>query len=839
MSPRYAPTDIEAKWQRRWEEANAFSPREDDARPKAYVLDMFPYPSGSGLHLGHSSNYTISDVFARYARMTGHKVLHPMGWDAFGLPAEQYALENRIHPAKAVAQNVANVRRQMKRFGWSYDWSREFSTTDPDYYRWTQWIFLKLFEKGLAYEAEVPVNWCPALGTVLANEEVIDGRSERGGHPVVRKPMRQWMLRITAYADRLLEDLDRIDWPEHVKRMQREWIGRSEGAEIRFAVEGGGEFEVFTTRPDTLYGVTFCTLAPEHPLVARITTPDRRAEVDAYLAATARRSERDRLAESERATGVFTGAHALHPITGARIPVWIGDYVLASYGTGAVMAVPGHDARDWAFARAKGLPVVEVISGGDVTKAAHEGDGVCVRSGVIEGLPSVEGKARITAWLTEKGLGRRAIRYRLRDCLFSRQRFWGEPIPVLHRDDGRVVGVPEGDLPVTLPEVARYEPTGTGESPLAAIEAWVRTTDPRDGAPARRETNTMPNWAGSCWYYLRFLDPHDRAALVDPAKERAWMPVDTYIGGTEHAVLHLLYARFWHKFLFDLGLVTTLEPFQRLFNQGMVLANAYRDADGAYHVPEDVDRDAVPPRVRATGKPVEVLLEKMGKSKKNGGDLDEQVARYGADTLRIAVLFIGPPEASKQWEDAMAEGPRRFLARAWRLLAGDDDTEAVPLSDAPAAGSLRKALHKAIAGVTKDMDGVAYNTAVSKLMVLLNEMAGVSPLPREAADAFVRMLCPIAPHVAEELWERLGGKGFCSHAAWPVADATALVDDTVALGVQVNGKVRGEVVVATDATDAEILAAARRVENVARHLEGKAVVKEIVVPRRLVGFVVK
>jgi leucyl-tRNA synthetase len=536
---------------------------------------------------------------------------------------------------------------------------------------------------------------------------------------------------------------------------------------------------------------------------------------------------------------VFTGAHALHPITGARIPVWIGDYVLASYGTGAVMAVPGHDARDWAFARAKGLPVVEVISGGDVAKAAHEGDGTCVRSGVIEGLSSAEGKARITAWLTEKGLGRRAIRYRLRDWLFSRQRFWGEPIPVLHRDDGRVVGVPESDLPVTLPEVARYEPTGTGESPLAAIEAWVRTTDPRDGAPARRETNTMPNWAGSCWYYLRFLDPHGRAALVDPAKERAWMPVDTYIGGTEHAVLHLLYARFWHKFLFDLGLVTTLEPFQRLFNQGMVLANAYRDADGGYHVPEDVDRDAVPPRVRATGKPVEVLLEKMGKSKKNGGDLDEQVARYGADTLRIAVLFIGPPEASKQWEDAMAEGPRRFLARAWRLLAGDDDTEAVTLTDAPAAGALRKALHKAIAGVTKDMDAVAYNTAVSKLMVLLNEMAGVSPLPREAADAFVRLLCPIAPHVAEELWERLGGKGFCSHASWPVADASALVDDTVALGVQVNGKVRGEVVVAADATDAEILAAARRVENVARHLEGKAVVKEIVVPRRLVGFVVK
>jgi leucyl-tRNA synthetase len=839
MSPRYVPSEVEERWQARWEREHAFSPRTDDPRPKAYVLDMFPYPSGKGLHLGHVSNYTISDVLARYERMKGKKVLHPMGWDAFGLPAEQYAIEHGVHPRAAVERNVENAKRQMKRFGWSYDWTREIATTDPAYYRWTQWIFLKLFERGLAYEAEVPVNWCPALGTVLANEEVIDGKSERGGHPVVRRPMRQWMLRITAYADRLLEDLDGIDWPDHVKRMQREWIGRSEGAEVVFDVPEKGRFEVFTTRPDTLFGATFCALAPEHPLVERITTPAQREAVAAYVAAAARKSERDRLAEVREKSGVFTGAFATNPATGKPIPVWVADYVLATYGTGAVMAVPGHDARDWAFAKTFGLPIVEVVTGGDVAVAAHEGDGTLVSSGVLDGLTVARAKERIVEWLEERGTGRRVVRYRLRDWLFSRQRFWGEPIPVLHRADGTVVPVPESDLPVRLPDVARYEPTGTGESPLAAIREWVETVDPRDGAPARRETNTMPQWAGSCWYYLRYLDPADANALARAEIEREWMPVDVYVGGVEHAVLHLLYARFWHKVLFDLGVVSTREPFRRLFNQGFVLANAYVDAVGRYFGPEDVEaRDGVP-RLRSSGEPLKVVLEKMSKSKKNGGDLDEQVSRYGADALRVAVLFMGPPEAEKVWEDSMAEGPWRFLLRAWRLLVGDEDAGPAPRTDAPAEGALRKALHRTIDRVTKDMDAIAYNTVVARLMELLTEMQRTSPLPKEVAEAFVRMLCPLAPHVAEEMWAALGHGGLCSLADWPKADPAALVDEELTLAVQVNGKVRGDVTVAADARDEDVLSAARAVENVRRHLEGKTVVKEIVVPRRLVNFVVR
>jgi leucyl-tRNA synthetase len=782
-------------------------------------------------------------VFARYERMKGFRVLHPMGWDAFGLPAEQYAIENKVHPAKAVATNIANAKRQMKRMGWSYDWTREISTTDPDYYRWTQWIFLKLHERGLAYEAEVPVNWCEALGTVLANEEVIDGKSERGGHPVVRRPMRQWMLKITAYADRLLEDLDGIDWPEHVKRMQREWIGRSEGAEVVFpVVEPAGvsaSFTVFTTRPDTLFGATFCVLSPEHPLVARVTTPERRGEVERYVAAAARKSERERVADAKEKTGVFTGAYARNPATGEPVPVWVADYVLASYGTGAIMAVPGHDARDWDFARRFGIPVVEVIAGGDVAKAAHEGDGTLVHSGFLDGLSVPEAKRRMTAWLEEKGLGRGAIRYRLRDWLFSRQRFWGEPIPILHRADGRTVPVPESALPVRLPDVARYEPAGTGESPLAAIPEWVNTTDPRDGTPARRETNTMPQWAGSCWYYLRFLDPRNDRAPVDPAKERAWMPVDTYIGGTEHAVLHLLYARFWHKVLFDAGVVSTKEPFQRLYNQGVVHANAYRDASGRYHRPEDAVVEDGVARLRSTGEPLTVTLDRMGKSKKNGGDLDAQVAQWGADVIRTAVLFLGPPDESKQWEDANAEGPRRFLQRAWRLVLGDEDSPPAPRTEAPAEGALRKALHRAIDGVTKDLDAIAYNTAVAKLMVLVNELTGTTPVPREAVDALVRMLSPFAPHVAEEMWTAIGGKGFVMHADWPKADPAALVEDEITLGVQVNGKVRGDVTVPAGASDGDVLAAAKRVENVRRFLDGKTIVKEIVVPKRLVNLVVR
>jgi leucyl-tRNA synthetase len=842
MSPRYEPSEIEPRWQARWDEAGAFEPRDDDPRPKKYVLEMFPYPSGAGLHVGHVSNYTISDVIARYAWMRGSKVLHPMGWDAFGLPAEQYAIERKVHPSAAVAANVATYKRQLRLMGFSYAWSREVATTDPAYYRWTQWIFLKLFERGLAYEAEVPVNWCAALGTVLANEEVIDGKSERGGFPVVRKPMRQWVLKITAYADRLLEDLEGLDWPEHVKQMQREWIGRSEGAEVVFRVADhpSRAFEVFTTRPDTLFGATFCVLSPEHPLVAEITTAACRPAVASYVDAAARRSERDRIAEAKVKTGVFTGAFAVNPATGKGVPVWVADYVLMTYGTGAIMAVPGHDARDWAFAKTFGLPIVEVISGGDVSKAAHEGDGALVNSGMLDGLPVAAAKQRITDALAERGLGRRSVRYRLRDWLFSRQRFWGEPFPILHRSDGRTVAVPEADLPVRLPDVARYEPTGTGESPLAGIRDWVETVDPRDGCPARRETNTMPNWAGSCWYYLRYLDPRNPRALVDPAKERAWMPVDTYIGGVEHAVLHLLYARFWHKFLFDLGVVSTKEPFQRLFSQGMVVAKAYQDPDGRYLPPDSVEERGGAHYAKGSGAPVTVAIERMGKSKKNGVNPDDVVASYGADALRLAALFMGPPAADKEWTGpGVLEGPWRFVLRAWRLVVGDDETPAAATTDAPPAGPFRRALHVAIDGVTKDMDAIAYNTAISKLMVLLNEMQDAKPLPTEAVSAFVRMLSPMAPHVAEEMWARTGGTGFACHAPWPVADPAALVATEMTLPVQVNGKVRDTVTVPADASDSDVLAAAKASAGVRRHTDGKTIVKEIVVPKRLVNLVVR
>jgi leucyl-tRNA synthetase len=840
----YDPSVIEPKWQARWEAAQAFRVETDGTgpdgeRPKAYVLEMFPYPSGAGLHVGHVENYTIGDVMARYLRMRGRAVLRPTGWDAFGLPAEQYAIEHRVHPRVAVERNIANFRRQMKRMGWAIDWSREIDTTDPAYYRWTQWIFLRLLERGLAYEAEVPVNWCPALGTVLANEEVIDGLSERGGHPVVRKPMRQWLLRITAYADRLLDDLELVDWPESIKRMQREWIGRSEGTEVDFAVGDAGSFTVFTTRPDTLFGATFCVLAPEHPLVERITTPDRREAVRAYVERTLRRSERDRVSDVRTKSGVFTGAYAVNPVNGAPVPVWIADYVLATYGTGAVMAVPGHDQRDWEFARAMDLPVRRVVTGGDLDVAAHEADGTMVDSGFLDGRTVEDAKRVVTRWLEERGTGRARVQYRLRDWLFSRQRYWGEPIPVLHTEDG-VVPVREEDLPVRLPDVTEYAPTGTGESPLAAIEDWVNTVDPRTGKWARRETNTMPQWAGSCWYYLRFVDPHDDRALVDREQERRWLPVDVYIGGAEHAVLHLLYARFWHKVLYDLGVVHGKEPFLRLVNQGTVLAPSYRDAEGGRYLSrEEIEFRDGTAHVKATGKPAHSVVERMSKSKKNVANPDDYVRSHGADALRCYVLFMAGPEDDKLWDHQGIEGIRRFLQRAWRLLAGDDRTPATALSEAPATGDVRRAMHVAIAGVTKDVDALAYNTAISKLMVLLNALSDLPEIPREAADAFVRMLSPFAPHLAEELWERLGGTDFVMRASWPTWDEAALAANEVELAVQVNGKVRDRITVAAQAPAAEVLAAARGLPRVREHLEGRTLVKEIVVPGRLVVFTVR
>ncbi len=836
----YDPAQIEPAWQQRWEDEHAYRASDDDARPKKYVLDMFPYPSGAGLHLGHVENYTISDVCARYARHRGFNVLHPTGWDAFGLPAEVYAIENQVHPREAVRRNVATFKRQMQRMGWSFDWSREIDTTDPEYYRWTQWIFLKLYERGLAYQEEVAVNWCEALGTVLANEEVIDGRSERGNHPVVRKPMRQWLLKITAYADRLLEDLDDLDWPEHIKQMQREWIGRSYGAEVRFRVDDEHAFTVFTTRPDTLFGATFCVLAPEHELVTKITTDAQRAAVEAYVEETAKRSERDRIADVKNKTGVFTGAYAVNPVNDARIPILIADYVLASYGTGAVMAVPGHDQRDWEFAKQMGLDIVEVVSGGDITRAAHEGDGVMVNSGLLDGLDVAAAKERITEHLEAEGHGRAKVQYRLRDWLFSRQRYWGEPFPIVHRRrDGEVLTLPESALPVELPDIQSYAPTGTGESPLAAVAAWVETTD-ADGNPARRETNTMPQWAGSCWYYLRFADPANADRFVGEDKERYWLPVDVYVGGAEHAVLHLLYARFWHKVLFDIGAVHTKEPFQKLVNQGMILSPSYRESEHAPYLPvEDIEVRDGKPYVKATGKPAYSVIEKMSKGKKNVINPDEIIAQYGADTLRLYILFIGPPEGNKIWDRSGIEGVWRFLNRAWRLIVGTQRDAAADRTDAPAEGEARHALHKAVAGVTRDMDEMGYNTAIAKLMELLNAMYDTKPLPREMVDAFLPMLAPFAPHITEEMWRRDGREGLAVHAPWPIYDESALERETVELAVQVNGKVRGHLEVDAGSADDEVLAQAKTLPNVAKHIDGKTLAKEMVVQRRLVVLVAR
>ena len=842
MARGYDPQEIEKAWQERWEAEGAFrTAGEDDDRPKKYVLDMFPYPSGDGLHLGHVENYTISDVLARYARHRGFNVLHPSGWDAFGLPAEQFAIDNQVHPRDAVARNIGVFKGQMQRMGWSYDWSREINTTDPDYYRWTQWIFLRLYEKGLAYTAEVPVNWCEALGTVLANEEVIDGKSERGGHPVVRKPMRQWLLRITEYAERLLEDLEGLDWPEHLKQMQREWIGRSEGADVRFAVGDGHEFTVFTTRPDTLFGATFCVLAPEHPLVEAVTTDEQRDEVEAYVAQAARRSERDRISDVKTKTGVFTGAYATNPADGRRLPVWIADYVLITYGTGAIMAVPGQDQRDWDFAKAFDLPIIRTVQPPeDFDGEAYEGDGPAVNSGFLDGMEVGEAKAAMIAWLEERGLGTGRVTYRLRDWLFSRQRYWGEPFPILHREDGELVAVADDALPVRLPDVTSYKPTGTGESPLAAVTDWVHTTDPRDGAPALRETNTMPQWAGSCWYYLRFIDPHNEQAFCDPAKEAAWLPVDVYVGGVEHAVLHLLYARFWHKVLFDLGLVSTKEPFQRLVNQGMILCPSYRESESSGYLRiEDIEMRDGQPIVKATGKPAFSVVEKMSKSKKNVINPDDIIREYGADTLRLYILFMGPPDADKLWDRSGIQGVYRFLNKAWRTLCGTDRHPALARTDAPAEGDARHALHSAIAGVTADMDALAYNTAISKLMVLLNAMADLETLPQEMANAFLRMLAPFAPHAAEAMWEAIGGEGFASLAAWPTYDEDALQTATEDYAVQVNGKVRGHLTVAADSPDADILAAAKALPKVSEHVEGRTLAKEMVVRGRLVVLVAR
>lgn len=768
---------------------------------------MFPYPSGAGLHVGHPEGYTATDILSRFKRMQGYNVLHPMGWDAFGLPAEQYALDTGNDPAEFTAKNIATFKRQIQELGFSYDWDREINTTDPEYYKWTQWIFIQLYNKGLAYVDEVAVNWCPALGTVLANEEVIDGKSERGGHPVERRPMKQWMLKITAYADRLIDDLEEVDWPESIKDMQRNWIGRSEGAEVTFGIDGTDQnFTVFTTRPDTLFGATYCVLAPEHKLVEQITTADQRQAVETYLEKVKMKSDLERTDLAKEKTGVFTGAYAVNPINGKKVPIWIADYVLVSYGTGAIMAVPAHDERDYEFASAFNLDIVPVLEGGDISKEAFTGDGQHINSDFLNGLNKVDGIAKAIEWLEQKGVGEKKISYRLRDWLFSRQRYWGEPIPMIHWEDGTITAVPESELPLMLPKTDNIRPSGTGESPLANIAEWVNVVDPETGKKGRRETNTMPQWAGSSWYFLRYIDPTNTEAIADPELLKRWLPVDIYIGGAEHAVLHLLYARFWHKVLYDLGVVHTKEPFQKLFNQGMILGEGN---------------------------------EKMSKSKGNVVNPDEIIESHGADTLRLYEMFMGPLEASVAWSTNGLDGARRFLDRIWRLLVNEENgtiSEKIQVSNDE---TLEKSYHQTVKKVTEDYEGIRFNTAISQMMVFINDCYKAEVIPTAYAEGFVKMLAPMAPHIAEELWKLLGHEGTLSYEQWPTYDESKLVDDEVEVAVQVAGKVRAKIVVAKDASKEDIEKIALADEKVQEYMAGKSLVKVIVIPGKLVNIVVK
>ncbi len=811
MSKTYDHQALETKWQAFWEQHRTFRVADDQTKPKYYCLDMFPYPSGSGLHVGHLEGYTATDIVSRYKRMRGFNVLHPMGWDAFGLPAEQYAVKTGIHPVVTTAQNIATFKRQMKRVGLSYDWDREISTIAPDYYRWTQWIFLKLFDRGLAYVAEVPVNWCPALGTVLANEEIIDGKSEVGGFDVVRKPMRQWVLKITAYADRLLEDLGLVEWPASTLEMQKNWIGRSIGAEVEFDLAGvPGKVRIFTTRPDTLFGATYMVLAPEHPLVKVVTTADRRTAVTAYCEMAARKSDLQRQELEKEKTGVFTGGYAVNPVNNESLPVWVADYVLMGYGTGAIMAVPAHDARDWAFAKTYALPIRDVIAGGQVEQEAFVATdkGTVINSTTPDGSFTINGLTpgdaipKITDWLESHGKGRKAVNYKLRDWLFARQRYWGEPFPIVWVD-GQARPLPEEQLPVLLPETSNFKPSGSGESPLANLTDWLTTTDPISGAPARRETNTMPQWAGSCWYYLRFIDPKNQGQLVDLAKERYWMPVDLYVGGSEHAVLHLLYARFWHKVLYDIGLVSTPEPFKKLVHQGVVLG-------------ED--------------------NQKMSKSRGNVVNPDDIMDQFGADAVRLYEMFMGPLEAVKPWNTRGVEGVTRFLERAWRLMVNEEGRLSSTVVETVPALEHQRLLHQTIKKVTDDIEALRFNTAISQMMVFTNEMTKTEQRSRALLEPFVLILAPFAPHLAEELWEVLGHPPSVSQQPWPIFDPALTVSDRLTIPIQVNGKLRTKLDVGTDATREEIESLARA--QVAEWLQDKEPKKVVYVEKKLMNFVV-
>jgi len=809
MSRKYDHLAIEPKWQQYWDTNKTFKVELDPHKPKYYILDMFPYPSGDGLHVGHPLGYTATDILARYKRMQGFNVLHPMGWDAFGLPAEQYAVETGTHPAETTANNVERFKSQIKSLGFSYDWDREINTTDPKYYKWTQWIFLQLYNRGLAYQDEVPVNWCQELGTVLANEEVIDGKSERGGHPVIRKPMRQWVFRITEYAESLLAGLDDVDWPESVKELQRNWIGRSDGSNVDFEIPSINEtISVFTTRPDTLFGATYMVLAPEHPLVKKLTGEIVRNSVSDYIELTAGKSDLDRGELNKEKTGVFIGAHAINPLNNEEIPIWISDYVLMSYGTGAIMAVPGHDQRDFEFAQKFDLPIVQVVAGSDISSAAFTDTeiGTMMNSAKHDGsfsindLPVKEAIEKTIKYLEKIDKGERAVEYKLRDWLFSRQRYWGEPFPIIHVD-GEHKAIPEDELPLLLPNIEKYEPIGTGESPLSGITDWVNTTDPETGNPAQRETNTMPQWAGSCWYYLRFLDPNNEDLPWDTEVEKYWMPVDLYVGGVEHAVLHLLYSRFWHHVLHDLGLVSTREPYKKLFNQGMI-----QGEDG----------------------------QKMSKSRRNVVNPDDVIEEYGADSMRLYEMFMGPLDKSKPWSTKGLQGCARFAEKIWRIY-NDTDKH----SDQIDSKETTRLLHQTIAKDTKDLDNMRFNTAISQMMIFSNHLQGLHTINKETLKTFLLLLNPFIPHMAEELNAQMTAFDSLSYTKWPDFDEKLAKEDLITIAIQVNGKLRGNLQLPPETDDKTLKTEAAKVDGVKKHLEGKDIVKKVVVPGRLVNFVVK
>jgi leucyl-tRNA synthetase len=794
---------IEKKWQKFWDDKQTFKSEINHQKPKYYVLDMFPYPSGAGLHVGHPEGYTATDIMARYKRMKGFNVLHPMGWDSFGLPAENYAIKTGIHPSIITDQNIATFKRQLKEIGFSYDWNREVATSNEDYYRWTQWLFVQIYNKGLAYEGEINVNWCPALKTVLANEEIVDGKSEVGGHPVIRKPMKQWVLKITDYAERLLADLEdpELDWPESIKQMQREWIGRSEGANITFGIEGHADkLEIFTSRPDTLFGVTYMVISPEHPLVKKITTEASKKAVEDFIYQSSLKSDLERTELNKDKNGVFTGAYALHPITGKKVPIWISDYVLMSYGTGAIMSVPAHDERDYEFAKKYHLPIIQVLEGGDINVAAHTEDGKHINSEFLDGLEKSDAISKMIQHLEKNKLGTKKVNYKLRDWIFSRQRYWGEPFPILKYEDGSIRCLDTDELPVVLPQVEKYEPSGTGESPLATIDSWLWVTCPKTGKKARRETNTMPQWAGSCWYYLRFCDPKNLKEAFSKEAEQYWMPVDLYIGGAEHAVMHLLYARFWHKIFYDLGLVHTKEPFKKLVNQGMILGE-----DG----------------------------EKMSKSRGNVINPDSIVNDYGADTLRLYEMFMGPLDKTKPWSMNGVKGVYGFISKAFKFMSekahwteGDENPETLKL------------LHKTIKKVTEDIESFKFNTAISQMMIFNNHLNKVGKVERNTIKIFAKLVSPYAPHVAEELWSILGHSESIAYEAWPKFDENLAKDDQIEMAVQINGKMRGTITIAPTASKEEVMAMVKSDERFTKFITGE-IAKEIFVPGKILNLIVK